>query len=509
MNHSNSRNCRAAVVAALCSLLSLAGCGGGGSGSAASNAVTSAATGKDLAQGTVTGFGSVYLGGEKYDTGDAAFYDDDRRVDQDDLAVGMRVRLAGDFDDDEQRADIVSYNEDVKGPVDEVNGDTLTVLGQTVHVVPDTVLDDGLDLAAVQPGDILEVSGYRGADDVIEASYLELQSPDDVDEYEVVGRIREFDASAREFLIGGLRVSYAAARLDDVGPLAEGVLVEVEDESLGYVPGSFTLEATEVEAESATAPRELDDDDRIGGTLELEGLIAEVVDAGTFRIDGIDVHHDAVTVFVYGSAVELAAGVKVEVKGQLVDEQTVRAARIKFARNTARVSAPVEMVNLDENAVVAFGITLVLAEDAELEDGRDGRSPFTLADLMPGDFIDAEGYFAHGVLVTRGMEREASDDDTEIRGVAGNVYAEAGTLDILGVSITAGPNTEFEADDDGVLGAQAFFALLSDGQTLVEAKWRGPVSDPSVVVDELELEDDDFEPDDDDDDNDNDDNGNR
>ena len=162
----------------MCGLMgALAGCGsGGGSGSdpAPLATVPPPASGVDLVRGTITGFGSVFINGKRFATDNAIFNVDGEAGSQADLKVGMVVNVSGNRD--EGIAAKVSYEEDVKGPVDSVpvtsaNGvdQELVVMGQTVLIKVDTIVDDNLDLTTVNIGDILEVSGFRGADDVIEA----------------------------------------------------------------------------------------------------------------------------------------------------------------------------------------------------------------------------------------------------------------------------------------------------------------------------------------------------
>jgi hypothetical protein len=50
-------------------------------------------------------------------------------------------------------------------------------------------------------------------------------------------------------------------------------------------------------------------------------------------------------------------------------------------------------------------------------------------------------------------------------------------------------NTQYEGLNDEVITADTFFDALSDGQTLVDAQWNGAVTDTSVAVRELSLED--------------------
>ena len=493
-------------LAGAASILALTACGGGGGGSSSAAAPapapaagggTTPTTSKDLAQGTITGFGSVYLDGQKFETDDALFYKDGDDSAQGEFRVGMKVKISGDFDDD--RADIVSYDEDVKGPVDrayEASSGTLVVMGQTVLVTAETRLDDGLDLNSILVGDLLEVSGYRGVGDVIEATYMERKRDDDINAFKVIGQIRDLDTNAREFSIGGLRIGYADAELDDVGPLANDLLVEVKDAGKGYAPGLFTLQATKVEGESYGRPDELSDDDS-GDRLELEGVVSAVGE-NSFELGGLEVRYDAQTLFIYGDATQLEAGTKVKVEGQLSDAGTLDAYKVKFSRNAVRISAVVDMIDYDARVVTLLGLAVLIPEDADLEDDRGNSDSLAFEDLMQGDFVEIRGRFTADGVIASELERDEVGD-TELRGVATAIDAQSATLDILGVPVVTSGSTKFEIDDDdnGVddgfddsASAADFFALLNDGQSVVEAKWDGVVVDTSAVAaEELELED--------------------
>ncbi len=494
---------RIRFLASAATLLALSACGGGGGSNApvstASAAASSGVT-KDLAQGTITGFGSVYIRGQKYDTDDAEFFRDGEKSGQDDFRVGMKVKIAGDFDED--RADIVSYDEDVKGPVDEAfdpGTNTLVVMGQTVLVTADTYLDDGLDLNRVMVGDLLEVSGYRGLNDLLEASYIEPKRDDNTNAFKVIGQVRSLDRNAAEFSIGDLRVNYAAAELDDIDQFVDGLLVEVKDEAKNYTSGLLTLQATKVEGKSYPRPDELvdEDDDESGDEVEYEGIISEILSDSSFALGGLVVNHDAQTTFIYGDASQLVVGTKIEAEGRLLNADNLDADKIKFSRNGARVSGIVEMVNLETRMVRVFGVEVLVPEEADLEDNLGGNESFLLSDLRDGDFVVIRGRLtAQGVIAT-GLERDEASD-TELRGAATDIDPLEGSLTILGVFVRTSEFTEYEIDDDDdgmddgfgdSAGRDDFFDMLNEGQSVVEAKWEGAVISPTVPVDELELED--------------------
>ncbi|MEM6709911.1 MAG: DUF5666 domain-containing protein [Pseudomonadota bacterium] len=519
-----------AVAAALVSTLTLTGCGGGGGGGGSTAPAAGAApttpapatnpapsnpppanpgpgTSLAISRGTITGFGSVFINGTRYGTDNALFLVDGKQATQNDLSVGMVVKVSGDLDDGE--AAIVRYDEDFEGPVDAVGADSLTVLGQTVLIDATTEFDGGLTLADTVVGDVLEVSGLRNADDALVASYIERS--DDADEYEVTGRIADLDSVAQTFRIGGLLVNYAVAELDDLDAgLANGLLVAVTDEQRAYSPGDLTLTATAVDGTALTELR--DDDDELdddfddesdgddfddafsgeGADLDVEGLISAVNADGSFVLEGFVVRLTDDTEFEYGDVASLAPGARVEVEGELNANGELIAEEIEFADNEARVAGTIEAIDLDTGELIVFGVpvrVLELDDDLDEIDDGDDEDIRSLAGLMIGDRLEIEGVAVDAELLADDVERLDANDETALRGVATSVDAVAGTVTILGVTVTVDAATEFEIDDDDEIGRAAFFDALVAGQSVVEAEWDGSVIDATVPVSSLEPDD--------------------
>ncbi len=491
----------------------LTACGGGGGSDSAPAATTPApvATSPDdpaiVKVGPITGFGSVFVDGERFETSssDTDYVTDDDEADEDDLEIGMivKVRASSTNDDGEWIADDIQFDEDLKGPVDSVGADSFVALGQTVNVSADTVFDDGLTLGDLAVGDIVEVSGYRNELDEIDASYVERKSLSGVDEFEVLGQVRDLDEAAQTFRIGGLTVDYSVAELDDLGAgLANGVLVEVEDENRAYNAGDLVLLATEVEGEFLVEFKDDDDNDRDGDGIrdddddddddddrdefEFTGLVTQIVDDNTFLMGSLEVRHGSGTEFDGGTAADIAVGVRLEVEGDLLNPSVIDADEIEFENNEARISGLVNEVDAENDLVVVMGIEVDVS-GAEIEDSEGDVEPFTLEDLMAGDFVEVEGGEVSNRVIAEELERDEADD-SELRGIVDDFDATAGTVTILGQVVSTNADTQYEIDDDSV-SAEAFFDRLHAGQSEVEADWNGPQADTLSPAQELSLED--------------------
>lgn len=475
--------------------LTIAGCGGGGSGSSSSSS-----TGDDgsteVTSGSISAFGSIVVNGRRLEIDGpnvSIEQDGDDRA-EGELALGMMVRVS---DDDDRRE--VEIDEAVRGPVDEigVDGRRLTVVGQTVLIDAATVFD-GADSEPgnLSPGDIVEIYGLRDDADAIRASHIEKE--DDDDDYTVTGTVANHDPDALRFEIGGLTVDYQSAELDDLsGDNWNGLLVEVEDETRSYSAGDDELVATEVEREAPAGARP-------GQRIEIERMVTAVNDDGTFRVSGGLLVRAGSATYRIGTAADLVVGARVEVEGVLLSDGSLQATRIKFDDNDARVSGPVESINLSEDEITVLGVTITFDDNTGFDDFN------ALDELADDDFVEIEGRITpDGRVIAHEIEREDDDDDRELRGVVTATDTGAGTLEILGVTILTGASTGFEGDDDDRLSRSEFFSRIVDNATIVEAEWDGDTfgstaTTPAASV-EIEDDDDDDDFDDDDDDGDDDD----
>src|ERR1700754_597553 len=101
-------------------ILGLAACGGGGS-SNDSTPQPAAQNVPVISSGTVTGFGSVFVNGVRFETSSAAFTINGKPGTQADLRVGHVIKVHGRRDGNGNcTADRVDFDDLVKGPVTSV-----------------------------------------------------------------------------------------------------------------------------------------------------------------------------------------------------------------------------------------------------------------------------------------------------------------------------------------------------------------------------------------------------
>lgn len=454
---------------------SVAGIDGGGAFPPVATSVTSV--------GRITGFGSVIVNGVRYDTSGAEFVINGTAGSQTDLAVGQVVVVQGTISDDGATgsADTVTFDDLVEGPIESIDlaEQTMIVLGQRIITNLDTVFEDDISptgLEGLSVGNTVEISGFRNSNGDIVASYVDLE--DSPDEFEVTGIAANVDTASMTFSIQDLVIDYSAAMVNDFpgGAPEDGQLVEAEGMNLG---AQGELLATEIEFKGNDFSFDDDDD------VEVEGLITRFVSDTDFDVSGIPVTTTSSTEFEDGSRADLALDRKVEVEGSVNAAGILVAEEIEFKREgVIRIGGLVEDVQADNLTVL--GLQVFTNVGTEFDDDSDlDIESFDLGDVNVGDYVEIRAFddSANSRLVATRLERDDDEDEVFLRGVVESVNDPE--FAILGVTIQTNAGTEFQAEDDSVISAGAFF-----GQALgrvVEAD--GVLSGGVIIADEVELED--------------------
>ncbi len=460
------------LLAAAAAALMLAACGGGGIGGTGTGGDGTGGGGgggggiggTGVAYGEITGFGSVWVNGVRYDTSSATFRIGDDTVSQSDLRVGMVARVEGSG----TTASVVVVDDAVKGRVEAVGPDSLVVMGQTVRIDAQTRFEDGVRPAV---GDFIEVHGLPVGPGTLAASYIEREAVPDLP-YEVTGYVATHDPAARRLTIGTLVVDYGGAQVSDLGSGSwQGLLVEVKGMACAGSPVCGTLTASRVEAGGpriASSPK-----------AEVEGYIS-ALNADGFSLGGLRVVVGPSTRYEDGLPADVVVGARVEVEGPITDG-VMAATKVEFD-DSVEIEGNVASIVGDRLTIAGLpGVEVQVTSFTEL-DGL--ASPGSLA---VGDHVRLEGRPAGTQLVVATeLERDDADARVELEAPV-QAFADP-TVTLLGVTIdtTGWPDSAFR-DEDVAIGRSAFFAALSEGR-LVKA--RGELgSGGTVTWVHLELED--------------------
>jgi hypothetical protein len=369
---------RRLAVAGVAGLL-LAACGGG---------VDTGGTGvqQSYTSGTIAGFGSVIVNGVRFDDTGATVTDDDgTQRGRDDLRLGMTVLIESspirtDASGSTASANSIRLRSEIVGVVQSLSVATnsMSVLGQTVHIGPSTVFDGALSggLPAVAIGAVVEVHGhFDPASGSYRASRIELKAA--ASQFRLRGIVNNLDAGARTFTVAGQTISYAALAAADVpAALANGRFVRLR------------LQTTKVGG--AWVAVRLEDGSLLIGDREearFDGVITTFTSVSQFSVNGVPIDASAAS-FPDGSA-GLGLGARVEVEGRIAGG-ALRATRVKV-ESEQRTFELIGAVSALDTAAKTFVLRGVSVSYAGTVDFRNG----TAADLANGRLLKLRGVLGH------------------------------------------------------------------------------------------------------------------
>ena len=373
---------RAALGLLLVMTLALAvtaGCGGGvGTGGTGGNATA-------YASGPITGFGSVIVGGVRFDDLSADVQDvDGGRRSRDDLRLGMTVEVESnaittDASGSRATATRIRFESELVGPLGllDLAGSSFTILGQRVSVDATTVFDERLTLglAGLSLGQGLEVYAvFDAAAQRYRATRIE---PAGLGQgLRLRGPLAAVDTAAQTLRIGAHTYSYAGATGVPAG-LAAGQYVRLRL-SAELNPARWVVKGFD------TALQPLADLQ----TVKAEGLINSFTSAQSFSVGGRPVDASGAS-FPDGSA-GLAVGVRVKVEGT-VRSGLLRATQVSIQSDQQvrdqgfEIIGALTAVSPSQRTITLRGFTIGTARsDLRFEDG-------TAADLVVGRAVEVKG----------------------------------------------------------------------------------------------------------------------
>lgn len=380
--HAPKNAWRPLLAAAFAALFTLASCGGGvGTGGTGGDATAYAA-------GTVTGFGSVFVGSVRFDDSSAAVEDaDGGSRSRDDLRLGMTVEVdssaisTDSSGNSSATASRIHFESEIQGLVGlvNVNAGTFTVLGQTVLVDSTTVFDDRISggLAGLSAGQgvevyaVFDVAALRYRATRVEPSSLGAG-------LRLRGPVRVLDTAAQTLTVGSNSYSYAGANNLPAG-LAVGQFVRLR----------MTLDTGRWVVRSfGAAPRVVAD----GDSVKVEGLVSAFTSTSAFSVNGRAVDASTATLLPAGTT-GLVVGARVEVEG-VVRAGVFVASKVKVVSDSDLADRGFDLigaitaVNVAQQTITLRGVTVSTARsDLRIDNG-------TLASLVVGQAVEVKGGLA-------------------------------------------------------------------------------------------------------------------
>ena len=361
----------------------LVACGGGGDATPAAGATPPVAS--SYTQGAITGFGSVFVAGVRFDDSAATFDDDEGNSrSRSELKLGMMVEVdAGAVDRSAASALAlrIRLGNEIVGPVGtkDVAASTVQVLGQTVLVTTSTVFDETLagGLSALTTGTVVEVYGILDpTTGRVVATRIEAEAG--ATAYKLRGQISNLNTTLKTFTINGQLISYASLPGVGVPPgLTNGQIVRVR------------LQTTQVAgAWVATALRGgLRVPDVAHREAHVEGVISTFTSTGNFEVNGLKVDASGAT-FPDGTA-GIVLGARVEVEG-VVTAGVLVASKVEIAERRTPAERPLELrgelgnINTTDKTFALRGVTVWYGGAVEYRDGTE-------ATLANGKRVEVKG----------------------------------------------------------------------------------------------------------------------
>jgi hypothetical protein len=307
---------RAALAATVALAATLVACGGGG-GDAGTPVVGGGTTPAPAAAssytlGAIDGFGSVVVGGVRFDDSSATVEDEDGVAHASSaLKLGMLVQLDAKNVDralGTAVAQRIRFGSEIVGPVGSIDttASTVLVLGQTVLVTTSTVFDITLSggLSALTAGAVIEVHGILDeATGRVTATRIEPKTG--ATAYRLRGVVSSYDAAAKTFKIGSELISFASVTAVPA-TLANGRVVRVLLQTT-QVAGAWV--ATKIGLGVRGPATGISD-------AHVEGAITAFTSTAAFEVNGLKVDASSAA-FPDGSA-GVVLGARVEVTGSVV-----------------------------------------------------------------------------------------------------------------------------------------------------------------------------------------------
>ena len=447
-------------------------CSGGEGGTG----VTTPPPASDISMGTITQFGSIFVNGVEFDTTNTEITIDDLTGSNAELRLGMFVTVSGTINPDGITgvADSVSVEESIKGKVESKTGtDTLTIMGQTVHVPASARFDNVFSFSGISVGNVVEVSGYVKSDGLIFATRVELLSPLETDS-KLFGVVKNLDTSAKTFQFGTLNINYSSASFKGISPadLSNDMFIEAEGT---YDAGFTVLNAAEIEKEVIKTSS--------SNEVELEGFVTSAMSASEFTVNNFPVMTDINTDFDGGLPEEIVPGMFVEVEGY-INNGVLMANEVEFGDDT-RIEANIESVNTSLNTITFKDMSgFSVQVNAFTEYSSD--LPNGISDLLVDDSIKVRGYLieATSTVIARRIDKQSPTANISLQGQIVNTPAYP-VLDIMGINIdTTGFASNAFTKEETVLTPEEFFANIEPGK-IVNA--NGTITGSVITWSSLEI----------------------
>ena len=406
-----------------------------------------------VTQGVITGFGSIYVDGVKYNTDTSNIMKNGLSTQLSALSVGMKISFsAQENDSGEWIAQDVEYDTEIEGTIQSIDRSTGQLLiANTVVYYNDLTHFIDTSEALISVGQRVEISGYPQADGTFLASYIEADTDVNNDDHEyTAGIVSNLDEAALQFTINNVVIDYSSAVLD--GLLTNDTYVKVEGNLLGDV-----MVATEVDARTVEESLDVDDDSVL--RYEIEGLITQI-SATSMGVNG-QVFDFADNIDVEGTLLnDLTVGMFVEVYINNNQVTSVELKRPDYSSD-GKVKGIIEDIDSVNKTITVNGVVYAINEFSRYED--DDEQYFNFDSLNINDYVEIAYLNTSPLLSVLKIEKEDQDEYNQEWEMKGQVTAIlSNSITVNGAEIQLDANAKYIINDV-LVSLETFLAQLVVG----------------------------------------------
>ncbi len=423
--------------------------------------------GTGITQGRVTGFGSMFVNGVKFNTDNAIFIRDGvGSKKQEDFNTGEIVSIKGTVNSDRKTgtATEVIFSDVLEGTVTSTpKTNSIAILGQDVAINNLTVFHGFNKLRDLKTGNIVEVSGFKFKNKITASSIQLISTSFSSDSLlEIEGNISNLNSESLTFEINSLVIDFSNSQFSGIEESdiknSDYLVVTSNQDVDNNVLIAANIKSTDNNLEANTY-------------YEIEGFVTDFNSTANFTIDdenGITTNDN--TIITNGSINDIKLDQLLIIIGMTDADGILLAEEIRLidSSNTVSIEANIESIDQANNHLVVLGQTInvdsfTLISDETTED----FALFNLSEFTVGDSVFIDIYQSDGKIIANRLSKISTISSEFIIGTVDTIDTEQSQLSVFDNIISTNSITEFYDMDDNAVTSSTFFSLLESGITEV------------------------------------------